>query len=169
MYASLYPSVYRQFNIAPNTLIGMLIINNRVHNKENKCCDTKWRRSGAFMEDLQSNMWLEFCARWFNFPRYETLYHDIIEFFTRHAVPQRGCMRKFDRNGLINPIVFNDIRTPDGLIEPIVKSDEYRLINPIIYDEDYSHEEKPIVYFDRKKVEEMLNVLTKTPNQQFRV
>lgn len=172
MYASLYPSVYREFNIAPNTLIGMVIIGAQIHDKENKCKDSKWSRASAYMEDLQSHVWMEFCARWFNFPRYETLYNDVIEYFTYHKIPCNGFLRKYDKNGLIKPIVFDAIPLDkNGLIKPIIKDDEIRLISPIIFneDDDYDHNEQPLKQMNLEKVEEILNALSKSPNQQFRI
>ena len=57
MYASLYPSVIRQFNIAPHTQIGMINIPNKVHDKENRCkLDDRWTRAGAFTEDMISQV-----------------------------------------------------------------------------------------------------------------
>lgn len=163
-YSSLYPSTIRQFNIAPNTMIGMILIGRAIHNKENKCNDPRYNRNGAFIEDLTSHVWLEFCARWFNFPRYEQLYNDVIEFFTKIMVPQNGCLRRYNRDGLINPIVYNIVVDRYG--NKI--TNDTRLINPIVYDDIYDHYEKPLVYFDESKVMEVLNDLSRNPNQQFR-
>lgn len=164
-YASLYPSVYRQLNVAPNTLIGMVILNEPIHNKENKCKDTQWSRAGAFMEDMQSQVWLEFCARWFNFPRYEQLYDTVIYYFATQQWAYNG-LRKYDSEGLYNPMPFiAPVTYDDGTYDPMVSTN--LLFDPMEYG-DYNHNEVPVTPLNKMKVEDVLNALFRTPNQLFR-
>ena len=115
-YASLYPSIIRQFNIAPHTQIGMLIIDQKVHNKENKRKLENWTRASAFMEDFQSQVWLEICTRWFGLADYGTLYHEVETFFVTTMNALNG-LRTYNRNGLIDPMIpYNTSLVEDGMI-----------------------------------------------------
>lgn len=79
-YKSLYPSIIREFNIAPNTQIGKIEIENEVHGKENLFDYDKYSRGGQFLEDLQCGNWLEFCTRWFHLASYGEFLEDMIEY-----------------------------------------------------------------------------------------
>lgn len=126
-YKSLYPSIIREFNIAANTQVGMLQIPEKVHCKENRLNDSQWSRAGSFMEDMQSNVWLEFAHRWFGLANYAELYSDIEEFFLNIRMPY-NCLRKYDIDGLINPIeVYNN----DNILPYIIPEKNNDLINPI--------------------------------------
>lgn len=151
-YSALYPSIIREFNVAPNTMIGLLIIDAKVHNKENRRRSDTWTRAGAFMEDFQSQVWLEVNSRWFNLSDYTTLYHEVEEFFTKIMQSQRG-LRLYQRNGLIDPIItVNDKLINQGLI---FEEDNRRPIEDIYI--------KP----DLNAWEEFRNVVTINKNQLF--
>lgn len=151
-FASLYPSIIRQFNIAANTIIGKLIIDDKVHDKENISDMDKWTRASAFMEDIQSQQWLEFASRWFNLPDYTTLYHEIERFFTQIANAYLG-LRVYERDGTIEPITFDQ----DGLLcEPIIFEDDRREVVDIYRPQDLT------------KWMEWRNNAIVHPNQQFK-
>lgn len=151
-FASLYPSIIRQFNIAANTIIGKLIIDEKVHDKENISDMDKWTRASAFMEDIQSQQWLEFASRWFNLPDYTTLYHEIERFFTQIANAYLG-LRVYERDGTIEPIAFDQ----DGLLcEPIIFEDDRREVVDIYRPQDLT------------KWMEWRNHAIMHPNQQFK-
>lgn len=151
-FASLYPSIIRQFNIAANTIIGKLIIDDKVHDKENISDMDKWTRASAFMEDIQSQQWLEFVSRWFNLPDYTTLYHEIERFFTQIANAYLG-LRVYERDGTIEPITFDQ----DGLLcEPIIFEDDRREVVDIYRPQDLT------------KWMEWRNNAIVHPNQQFK-
>lgn len=151
-FASLYPSIIRQFNIAANTIIGKLIIDEKVHDKENISDMDKWTRASAFMEDIQSQQWLEFASRWFNLPDYTTLYHEIERFFTQIANAYLG-LRVYERDGTIEPITFDQ----NGLLcEPIIFEDNRREVVDIYRPQDLT------------KWMEWRNNAIMHPNQQFK-
>lgn len=154
MYASLYPSIIRQFNVAPNTQIGMLKIDQQVHNKENRCKLENWTRSMAFMEDIQSQMWLEFCTRWFNLADYTTLYHEVEVFFSTIMNPYYG-MRYFNREGLIIPMTFYEERTDLDLQEAMDFDDNRRIVE--------QHYPVPNIEEWRR----WIDAATRNPNQHF--
>ena len=151
-YASLYPSVIRQFNIAPHTQIGLLIINKPVHDKENKRMSDTWTRAGAFMEDFQSQVWLEVCSRWFHLADYTTMYHEVEHFFENIMRSNNG-LKVYNRDGLKDPIIFYK---PNMLYDPIViTKDDRRVVT-----DKYI---KP----DLEAWKEFRNAATINPNQLF--
>ena len=104
-FSSLYPSLIREFNIAPNTQIGMLIISRKFTDAE--AIRANNTVAGAFIEDMISQVWLEIGTRWFNLADYATLYHEVIEFFDTIMNPMFG-LRSYDRDGVIHPIQYEN-------------------------------------------------------------
>lgn len=150
-YASLYPSIIRQFNIAPHTQIGMVIIDNKVHDKENPCHLDSWTRAGAFMEDMQSQVWLEVCTRWFGLADYTEMYHYVEYFYSEIANPIYGT-KNFTRDGYMIPMTFGK----PGLLE-----------QAMIF-EDNMPEVKETFYVPNLAMwEEWRNNAVTNPNQQF--
>lgn len=86
-FKSLYPSILREFNMAPNTQIGKVFIPDEIHSEENKFNIDKYTRSTAFMEDFQSGNTLEFVRRWYHAPSFGELYDDIKEYFATVETP----------------------------------------------------------------------------------
>lgn len=86
-FASLYPSWIRQANIAAHTQIGMIIIANQMHAKENRRKDPQYVRGGAFLEDFNSHQWLETGHRWYNLQTFEELVDFVRNFFTNIYTP----------------------------------------------------------------------------------
>lgn len=84
-YKSLYPSVMREFNIAPNTQIGKIIIDQEVHENENPFKYDKYCRSGQFLEDFRSGNIVEFCHRWLHLANYEEFLEDMKEYMDRYG------------------------------------------------------------------------------------
>ena len=117
-YASLYPSIIRQFNIFAHTQVGMIKIEDQVYDKENRLHRSSWTRGGQFVEDFQSHVWLEICTRWFHLSDYTTLYHEVEEFFKTMATPTFG-IRFYERNGLTDPFII----TKGQLYEPMTFDD----------------------------------------------
>ena len=148
-YASLYPSIIRQFNIAPNTQIGMVIIDREFSHLQSIISNNTV--AGAFMEDIQSQVWIEFASRWFYLADYTTLYHEVEYFFTNIMNPMYG-LRLFTRQGLIIPMI--DIKK-DLVISPMEFFDE----KPKIQD----HYIEP----NLKRWEEWRSYAIANPNQQF--
>lgn len=116
-YTRLYPSIMQEFNMAPNTQIGKVFVQ-----------DLKGNMSEAdkFMEDLQSHVYLEFFKRWLNLAGYEELYDDIVEYFTT-IMPASRRLRTFTKEGHIIPLINN----PKGIIKPIYHLSEGETIKPI--------------------------------------
>ena len=150
-YASLYPSIIRQFNIAAHTQIGMVTIPNRVYDRENRGKLDTWTRAGEFMENFQSQMWLEICCRWFGLADYTTLYHEIENFFISIMMPTNG-LRYYNRQGLIIPMIDTKPNT---------------LVEGMIFDDNRPNIEKMFVVPNLVKWEEWRNNAVRYPNQQY--
>lgn len=148
-YASLYPSIIREFNIAPNTQIGMIIIDRVFNSLENIRSNNTV--AGAFIEDIQSQVWLEFCTRWLFLADYATLYHEVEIFFTERVNPIYG-LKSYTREGYIIPVTFMN---KDLLISPV----EFNIDQP----------KYPDIYVepDWNKWKETRDYATQHPNQQF--
>jgi hypothetical protein len=144
-YASLYPSVMREYNMAPNTQIGLIVISEQVNPAiENRFNDDKWTRAAQFIEDFHSHDWLEIAARWFGFPDYTTLYKIIENLFTYEINPTYG-LRKYNPDGTIDPMIFEQ---PHMLIQPMIFESEY---DRKYYDQTiYAY-----INFDPNKIREM--------------
>jgi DNA polymerase elongation subunit (family B) len=91
-YKRLYPSITQEFNMAPNTQVGMIEIPNTIYAGENPNNDPKFSRAGAYVEDLASRNYLDFCKRWLNLGGYREVYDDIVEYFTMKKTPSNGTM-----------------------------------------------------------------------------
>ena len=83
-YARLYPSILQEFNEAPNTQIGMIHIDEKIHNLENRSREEEERysRGGEFLENLASHNYLDICSRWFQMASYEELYDDVVAYYS---------------------------------------------------------------------------------------
>lgn len=154
-YASLYPSIYRQFNLAPNTQIGMIIIPEQINEHENRQKDPAYSRGGQFLEDMQSHVWLEICTRWFNLANFTELVSDVEEFFTSVAMPIRGLKLR-DENGMIIPMIFYDDYKDKKLMKFAMEFDYEEYVEP------------RYIPFDIEKANMWRNYATANINQQFK-
>lgn len=83
-YKSLYPSLAQEFNMAANTQIGMIRINNAPYN------DPEYLRlgsGGSFTENLGSYNFIEFCHRWLSLGDVTETMRDIKEYYTIYRTP----------------------------------------------------------------------------------
>lgn len=135
-YKSLYPSIDRENNMAPNTQYGKIIIPMQIHEYENltpsEDPDIKYERGGQFIDDLTSGNILTFCTRWLGFLSYKEWLDYLLKYIDKNII-------------LANPI--NQI-TSDGLFKVISYSNvETYAVNPISYKNDL---EKSIIYYPEK-------------------
>lgn len=112
---AMYPSIDREYNLAPDNIIGKVVIKNKIHKYENPYHDEKYDRGGQFMEDLITGNPLEFGKRWLGLAGVEDLISDIIEYQETHAsfIPllMNNCGNK-----MIKPVSF---LAEGELIKPI--------------------------------------------------
>ena len=135
-YSSLYPSIMREFNIAPHTQIGKIIIDEIIYQNENPFNSEYYTRGGAFIEDLQCKTYLEFGHRWLHLAKYSDLYKDIIEYYTNMARSRRPVIMynedgsknlfrtvNFEKNLFVNtgnvqrPLFRGFIKRPQSIYE----------------------------------------------------
>lgn len=82
-YKSLYTSVAREHNTAPDEIIGKVIIDDKVYKDENPFMYSDYDRGGAFMEDYVTDNPVEFGRRWMNLAGYQDLIADVQEYMTK--------------------------------------------------------------------------------------
>ena len=63
-YKALYPSIIDENNMALNTQHGKVFFPERLDDKENRFNNDYFDRTVWFMEDLNSNNWIDFCERY---------------------------------------------------------------------------------------------------------
>ena len=128
-YKSLYPSIWRQWNMSKTTMIGQMNIleDSRYGNKFGV---EDYNRNIAFAQDFHCENWIEFGHRWFNLADFTTLCEDITNYY--HDVIPRGSLEIIDEEtGLICPFREarrkRQMRAEGKLRRPFrnLKSDEY--------------------------------------------
>ena len=72
-----------EFNIAPNTQIGRIVIPEQVYEHENIYHTEPYNRAGEFVEAMVSDTYSEFCRRWFHLAGFKELLEDIDEYYNR--------------------------------------------------------------------------------------
>lgn len=152
-YASLYPSLLREFNMAPNTQIGMIEIDSPIWDGENRRHDlTGYYRSGEFLENLQSRQYLLFCNRWLNLGTFMNVYHDIEEYFKT----------------IKNSFRFVHSTTLDGKIIPVRFIINNEKITPLIIDtKNMINPVNFINTIDKTKMLEVIDNARKLPRQSY--
>lgn len=126
-YRALYPSLIREFNVSPATMIGYVNIPDQIWDGENPRNDEQYSRGGAFLNDFQSQTFLLFCHRWLHFANYKELYNDIIEYFTYKQIPRQQLFTH-TREGYIIPAVMYGKNVP---VKPAYfKTHDNRIITP---------------------------------------
>lgn len=147
-FKSLYPSTMREFNIAPNTQIGKVIIPNQVHPKENPFGYARYERGGQFLEDFQCGSYLEFCSRWFHLGNYMEVLDDMKEYLSTHKYM-----------GFIDPL--DDIRIdlvgfrPDNGVIDLVSFTEMNRNIPLVTYRRTTNKSIPSILDDIKSTAQM--------------
>lgn len=81
-YKSLYPSIDLENNIAPNTQIGKIEIEEKVYNNENRYLNEKYERGGEFIENFVCDNIILFAHRWLHLANFEELMTDLQEYWS---------------------------------------------------------------------------------------
>ena len=111
-YTALYPSTNIQNNMAPNTMIGKIILPDQINIDENKFMSESFDRSTSFIEDMLSCNWIDFMHRWYGLPSYEEMYDLIYKYFSSIKNSARGLQ------------IYNNITGKRYLTQPAVQSDK---------------------------------------------
>lgn len=151
-FKSLYPSTTRENNMAPDTIIGKIFIDNPVHKLENPYHEEMYDRGGQYIEDLVTGNALEFGRRWLQLATFKELLADVEEYFQYHIPAGNRAYEMYTNNGMMKPFVVRPNVAKDALYKPFVMLEEGEMI-------------KPFQIFDQTKVGYMQDILNKT-NQQ---
>ena len=105
-FKSLYPSLMLEFNIAPNTQIGRITINEKVYGNENAYSieDEKYSRGGEFVDNMITDNHIEFCKRWYHLAGFKEFLSDIKEYYKSKAPWYRGRIVKENDAISISPL-----------------------------------------------------------------
>ena len=106
-FKSLYPSTEREFNIAPNTQLGKVIIPEQVFDGENPLKSEIFDRGSKYLEDLTSGDFLSFCHRWLHFPSFTEWLSDLDEFMEEERISYMQTFMYPD-NKLMERVKEND-------------------------------------------------------------
>lgn len=139
-YKSLYPSITIENNMAPNTQIGKMYIDEQVHDKEHWDMYTsdeetaKYSRAGEMLENLMSGNHIEFCHRWLHLGNVKELLDDIVELYGTNSInpnigvkilPYRdihGVEDILDYNGMVRGVTFDtEYSDKDKLLSEVRK------------------------------------------------
>jgi hypothetical protein len=97
----LYPSVISENNIAPNTKIGRIEIDEKVYPGENAYKYELYSRGGEFVENLVTDNHIEFCHRWFGLANIEEAIQDVDEYYSEVGLGKYSDIEKNTRAALI--------------------------------------------------------------------
>lgn len=100
-YARLYPSELDKHNMAPNTMIGKILIDEPIDPNENRFNNDYFDRVVALIEDFLSGNYIDFGKRYLNLAGYEEMYDDIIEYFSKIKNPSRPLLNRDTITGLL--------------------------------------------------------------------
>lgn len=147
-FKALYPSETRENNMAPDTLIGKITIDNPVNKYENPYHQDMYDRGSQWMEDLTTGNALEFGRRWLGFADFKTLLLDIQQYFMTHAISGNRPTTIYNEYGMIKPFITREDAPQDMRYKPFAYLEEGELI-------------KPFQYFDSSKIEYIKDQLHK--------
>lgn len=108
--------------MATENQIGKIIIEEPLHDRDNRFGDPRYNRGGAFIEDFQPHMWLEFCERWLHLAGYADLVDDVKEYYDTQAYSKAQLSYRWE-NGVA---LVKGISKVNGLAIPISKVDNLR-------------------------------------------
>jgi hypothetical protein len=119
-----------EFNIAPNTQIGAVVIPDQVYHDENPYKDPKYTRGGDFLDLMASDSDLELGNRWFGLASFSEMIDDIDEYFGNEFGLYSELVAKNSiilpaKNSVVEPISF----IPSTLLKPISIDDEMPICN----------------------------------------
>lgn len=128
-YKALYPSEAREHNTAPDTIIGKIFIDDKVHPYENPYHQEQYDRGGQFMEDLVTSNPLEFGKRWLHFAGVKELLEDIDEYYSLYDVPATPT-EIYNKDGSIKPFTVRPNAPKDILVKPFIRLEDGEKIKP---------------------------------------
>lgn len=100
-FKALYPSLLGENNVAPNTQIGKIIIDNKVYDNENAyhIDEERYSRGGEFIENMVTDNYIEYAHRWFKLGNIEEIIDDIDEFYNQFGYGKFSSLLNDGYNG----------------------------------------------------------------------
>ena len=151
-FKALYPSTTREHNMASDTIIGKILIDDPVHKYENPYHEEMYDRGGQYIEDLVTGNALEFGRRWLHLANFNELLMDIEEYFNTHIPMGNRQYNMYDiTTGMMKPFIVRPDAPKDLLYKPFVFLEDGELM-------------KPFQVFDQSKLGYIQDILNKTNN-----
>lgn len=129
-----------EFNIAPNTQIGKIVIEQKVYDDENAyhIDDEKYSRGGEFIENLVTDNHIEYCHRWFKLANVNEMLEDIDEYYSNAGFGKYSNLLAAFNSPIIpssgrpqSPVIFNQPRVINPVIFYNNRNTEYSYYNLI--------------------------------------
>lgn len=133
-----------EFNIAPNTQIGRIEIDEKVYSGENayNIETDKYSRGGEFIENMVTDNMIQYCHRWFHLANIEEFLDDMDEYYNKFGFGAYSNLVRagFGNNsGRISPI----LPTSSAVQQP-VRFNQAKVNSPVIFynerDPEYNYE-----------------------------
>jgi len=134
LFKALYPSVIHENNIAPNTQLGKIEIDEPIYSKENPYKYELYNRGGDFIEHMVTDNFILFAHRWFNLANFKQFLEDMDEYYNHKGF---GNYSELEKN-YMSPI----IPASTGVRSAVVFTNE-RTYKPIVF---YNERNKEITY-----------------------
>lgn len=135
-----------EYNIAPNTQIGKIVIDEKVYKNENyyHIDEEKYSRGGEFVENMVTDNIIEFCSRWFHLGNITDVLDDIDEYYDKKVGIGKYSNLVFAGFGNYN----SGNHFAESPIIPTSNTHE----QPIEFDTP-SYRESPLVFFNKRNPE----------------
>lgn len=134
-YKSLYPSITIENNMAPNTQIGRIVMNEQVYEFENRWKDSEYYRAGEYIDNLSCGNIIEFCKRYYHIGGYLDVLYDMAEYYNSIAIPSTP-LKYFSNNS--------------GAIEVFCKApDDWNEL--VAFDYDPEEDIKPVAFYNKRE------------------
>lgn len=137
-YKSLYPSIMIEFNIAPNTQIGRIMIDHQIYDHENtyKIPTDQYSRGGEFVDNMVVDNEIEFCKRWFKLGGIKEVIEDIDEFYMNKGFGKYSNLINAGFGTAVEPAIL----PTNNIVEPAIIFDHCAWESPIYFEKNRSEE-----------------------------
>ena len=123
----MYPSIILENNIAPNTQVGRVIIDEKVYDLENPYLYPDYCRGGDFVENLVCDNIIIFCNRWLHLANFKEFLEDFAEYMQKYKM----CYSSYGEYQRYNIQTVGDKKVIT--IVPIHDCRNRRAINPLVF------------------------------------
>ena len=137
-YKSLYPSIMIEFNIAPNTQVGRIMIDHQIYDHENtyKIPVDQYSRGGEFVDNMVVDNKIEFCKRWFKLGGIKEVIEDIDEFYMNKGFGKYSNLINAGFGTGVEPAIL----PTNNIVEPAIIFDHCAWESPIYFEKNRPEE-----------------------------